>query len=237
MQQKRRESGYKSLEGVLSTEHRAYLHECSISDEIIDGRPYQTLTNPLRKELLKKWGFAPEQLDPEGIVIRRYDVATGEETFPQVRYSETRIGPDGTAYKYCAPPNSGGVVDVHPDAWERVMKTLEPLWLAESVKGGDAIYSCGGLAISFFGVAGYSRDRRIAEALTKVPMRNRVVNIAFDSDIRDAGKRGPLFHLNRLCYYLVHAQGATVNIAEVPLDVDGSKLGIDDVLPFRGEVR
>jgi hypothetical protein len=37
--------------------------------------------------------------------------------------------------------------------------------------------------------------------------------------------------LARLCHYLVNARGARVNVARIPRAEDGSKQGIDDVLP------
>jgi hypothetical protein len=43
----------------LDERDRDYLHECSINDEVIDSRPYLTLTDQLKEELVEEWGFHP----------------------------------------------------------------------------------------------------------------------------------------------------------------------------------
>ena len=218
----------------LADDVRDYLYRCAIADEIIDGRPYLTLTDALRQELVETWGFHPAQVEPSGIAIFRYDVVTGKPTFPQVRYHEERPDADGDLKKYCAPKDSGGVVDAYPPVRDRVLDTLEALWIAESVKGGDALLTNGALAVSIFGVGGYSKDRQIAEAFDAIPLRRRTVNVAFDADVRDRDKRGPVVQLGRLCHYLAWARGANVNVAELPFDEAGEKQGIDDTLPEVG---
>src|SRR5215217_3097911 len=112
MELQHRESGHNTAElrHFLSPNDRHYLTNCAVSNPIIDGRPYLTLTDTLRGDLVKVWGFHPNQLRGEGIVIKRYDVASGEETYPQVRFHTPQIGPDGSEHRFTAPKDSGGVI-------------------------------------------------------------------------------------------------------------------------------
>ena len=87
---------------ALSDDHREFLHRCALSDEVINSRPYYSLTPQSRVHLGARWGLSHEALRGEGIVIPRY-CPDGDETYPQIRYTPSRE--DGQKYT-CPVPTS-----------------------------------------------------------------------------------------------------------------------------------
>jgi hypothetical protein len=43
---------------ALSDDHREFLHRCAISDEVINSRPYYSLTPQSRVHLGARWGLS-----------------------------------------------------------------------------------------------------------------------------------------------------------------------------------
>jgi hypothetical protein len=221
------------IEGALSSEHWKLLQEAGISREVADARPYRSLTNELRAALASEWGFNKQQLKGSGLVIARYH-PDGREAPPQVRHDTPRIGKDGKQTKYDSPADTGGVVDVHPFNIERVQDTNMPLWIAESVKGGDALTTWERAAIAFQGVFGWSVGGKPSHDFEAITFGGRKVIFAFDSDTRDRSKDGPSSPregLIRLAKFL-ELRGAEIYVAALPDGPDG-KLGIDDWLGRR----
>jgi len=209
---------------ALSDDHREFLHRCAISDEVIDGRPYYSLTPQSCVHLGARWGLSHEALRGEGIVIPRY-CPYGDETYPQIRYTPPRK--DGQ--KYTCPVGSGGVVDVHPGVTSRVRDTSEALIFAESIKGADALHSAGILAAGFHGVWGWKVDGGASLELTKIPLKGREVGICFDVDVHH---RQDLQKALKEFWRTLQLLGATVHVLVLPAVV-GEKAGIDDYLAIQ----
>jgi len=212
---------------TLKDEHRNFLHRCALSDEIIDSRPYCSLTAESRVYLSSRWGFYDAALFGEGIFIPRYS-PDGTLTYPQIRYSTPQqLG--GKERKYNAPRNSGGVVDVHPAATERLLReTSEPLIFVESIKGADALLSSGILAAGFHGVWGWRVDSGPSREFRDIPLDGRDVAICFDVDARrNSNSRRAISEFGGFLIY----EGARVYVVEIPESV-GPKAGIDDYLSW-----
>jgi len=212
---------------TLKDEHRNFLHRCALSGEIIDSRPYCSLTAESRVYLSSRWGFSDAALFGEGIFIPRYS-PDGTLTYPQIRYNTPQqLG--GKERKYNAPRNSGGVVDVHPAATERLLReTSEPLIFVESIKGADALLSSGILAAGFHGVWGWRVDSGPSREFRDIPLDGRDVAICFDVDARrNPNSRRAISEFGGFLTY----EGARVYVVEIPESV-GPKAGIDDYLSW-----
>src|SRR5919112_6195185 len=79
------EDQYTSFEAYLSKEHREHLHKNGLSDAVIDSRPYYSIDDNVREYLVEDWGFPEYKVEPEGLVIPRYQLGI-EEAPPQIRY-------------------------------------------------------------------------------------------------------------------------------------------------------
>jgi hypothetical protein len=224
---------------TLDDDHRDFLHRCAISDEIIDGRPYYSLSVESRVHLASRWNISNDALRGDGIVIPRY-TPDGVETFPQIRYTPPRkiLGEMGEEdeQKYTCPAGSGGVIDVHPGAWKRAQDASEPLIFAESIKGADALLSAGILAAGFHGVWGWKLDGTPSLQLRKIPLGGRDVGVCFDAD---TVTRPDLRKALKEFSGVLAIMGARVTVFELPRSI-GEKAGIDDymaVLDAAGEAR
>ena len=205
---------------TLKPEHREFLYRCALSDEIIDGRPYYSLSVDPRIHLSERWNFSHDALRGDGIVIPRYSI-DGSETYPQIRYT-----PPQNDQKYTCPVGSGGVIDAHPSASERVRDGGEPLIFAESIKGADALLSAGILAAGFHGVWGWKVAGGPTSELGKIPLAGRDVGILFDADaLVRPDLRKAIKEFSGMLVFL----GAAVTVLEIPPSV-GEKAGIDDYL-------
>jgi hypothetical protein len=210
--------------------HEGLLDRAGISSDVANARPYFSLTDENRGRLAERWGFAKRQLEGEGLVIPRYR-PHGEEGAPQIRHDAPRRGREGGSCKYDSPPSSGGIIDVHPLARERVIDASHPLWVPESVKGADALVSRGYAAVGFQGCWGWCLNGSLSPDWDRVPLEGREIYVCFDSDICDPEKRGPaspraaLYRLTQL----LRARGADVLVAVIPQPGD-EKIGIDDYL-------
>jgi hypothetical protein len=216
--------GFAADEFTLFEEHRTFLNSCAISDEVIHGRGYYSLTDPAREHLANEWTIPRAQLSTSGLVIPRY-TAHGEATYPQVRY-EVPFIINGESRKYNCPAGSGGVLDVHPSVRDRIQDPDVPLLLVESIKGADAVNSLGGVAIGFHGVWGWKSNNAPSLEFRKIPLDTREIAICFDTDVhhRELLQKA----LKELVGFLRYEK-AVVWIAEIPPSA-GDKAGVDDHL-------
>jgi hypothetical protein len=205
---------------TLKDEHRDFLLRHALSDEIIEGRGYYSLSVDSRTYLQERWHFSNDALRGEGIVIPRYS-PDGAETYPQIRYTPPRED-----QKYTCPVNSGGVIDVHSTVVGRVQDVDEPLIFAESVKGADALLSAGILAAGFHGVWGWKHNGGPSAELRKIPMDGRTIGICFDVDTND---RKDLQRALKDFGGVLRFGGADVSVFVLP-SIVGESAGIDDYL-------
>jgi len=214
---------------TLNDDHREFLYRCALSDEIIEGRPYYSLSVDSRMHLAEKWNFSNDALRGEGIVIPRYS-PDGIETYPQIRYTPPRLVVNEIGkteeQKYTCPVGSGGVIDVPPSATEQVQDATIPLLFVESIKGADALLSAGILAAGFHGVSGWKLNKAPSPMLAKIPLAGREVGICFDAD---AVARQDLREIVKELAGLLRFAKARVTIFDIPPNA-GPKTGIDDYM-------
>src|SRR5215207_8849878 len=171
-----------TIETYLAPRHREHLLRNGIDLRLAESRPYYTLTDKIREYLIEDWAFTEEKVEPEGVVIHRWQLGT-KEACPQIRYDVPRLDADGEHRKYDTARGTGGILDVHPAA-ARLLEEIEvPLWIAESVKGADALLSHGKVTVGFQGVWGWCSDGRPARDWKKISLTGRQVYITFDSDV------------------------------------------------------
>jgi hypothetical protein len=223
----------------LSDRHRAYLNSRGLSDPIVDGRPYLTLTDQWRDALMTKYGMSEEQVSVEGILIPRKH-PNGEQAMPQLRLDEPRVDREGNRRKYYAPVGSGGIVDVHPVNLEHINDTSRRLWVCESVKGADALASRGELSVGLHGCWGWSVEGILSRDFDLLLLEEREVIIAVDSDCTHEGRAGasdPRTAVRRLVLELRRPFYTNVLVCLIPDAEDGSKQGMDDYLSSFDSIR
>ena len=227
----------------LSPEHYAMLHDGSgISDEVIELRPYKTVTEPKELQAL---GFSREQsrnvpglLLPvnctdgtNGLSVYRPDIprvikdphrrrnAAGEIKEHVIKYEMPRgVGVRIDCPRICR--NDGGLVD--PD---------RPLWITEGQKKADALASRGLIALALLGVWNFKGRNSfggisLLADFDYVTWKNRDVRIVFDSDVMN--KLSVRKALERLTEHL-QRKGAHIAAVYLP-SADGEKVGVDDYL-------
>lgn len=125
-------------ERVLLEEHRLLLtNESGISEAVIRGRGYYSLTGSMIEQLIQLEVIVPSTLRATGwmgIPITRPDGVIHGEII--------RVfgGLPGTM-KYVWPTGVRNAIDVHPDALVDLIDPSIPLIVTEGIKKGDAIYS------------------------------------------------------------------------------------------------
>lgn len=211
----------------LSDRHLRELREGSgLSDDVIKARGYETVTD---KKRLKSLGFAGFQCRVPSLLIPLY-AANGEVVGHQIKPKKPRVnGETKKAVKYEPPSGSKMVVDVPPGAAAALAEASIPLWVTEGAKKADAAVTAALCCISLQGVWSWRDD----EFWSGVPLGNRRVNLAFDSDVlqKDDVKNA----LDSLTNYL-EDRGAVVSWVAFPegkgaIAGEGSeKVGLDDWL-------
>jgi hypothetical protein len=213
-----------TMETYLSAPHLEHLHKNGIDETVAEHRPYYTIDDQIREYLMEDWGFPEEKVAPEGFVIHKWHLGA-EEAPPQIRYDVSRVDNDGNERKYDSVKDSGGVLDFHPLAAHLVDEVEIPLWVAESIKGADALLSHRKLAVGFQGVWGWCQNGRPARAWSKIPLAGRQIYICFDSDVHH--RKDLRLALKRFTSYLRYEREALVHIAKVP-QPGLEKIGVDD---------
>lgn len=127
----------------------------------------------------------------------------------------------------------GNVLDVHPRMRHLIPDVSTEITFVEGIKKADALASRGVLAVAITGVWNWMSDGEPISDMLEIPIRDRRVNICFDSDmlynpnVQDAARR--------LAEHLI-GRGAEVWITYLHDQDDGSKMGADDFLAAGGTV-
>ena len=127
----------------------------------------------------------------------------------------------------------GNVLDVHPSLRHLIGDSRVPVIFVEGIKKADAITSAARragvevLVVAITGVWNWLSDGKPIPDMFDVPVEQHDVFICFDSDVF----RNPDVHdaLRRLEEHLA-GRGAKVQVAYLPDQADGSKMGADDFL-------
>ena len=141
----------------------------------------------------------------------------------QIRPDHPRIN-KGREVKYETPCGVKLLLDVPPGAVTRVLDPATPLVVSEDILKADAAATRGVACIACLGVYGWGGD---VETWDAVPLADRRVLIAFDSDVRT--KREVRSAAEKLAAFL-RTRGARVEFILFPEGDDGSKVGLDDYL-------
>ena len=215
----------------LSKEHRHMLKEGSaILRSVTEERGVRTITDS--RELPR--GFSNRQRRRgEGILFTIHR-PNGER---DCCFRPDAPDPEDPGRKYemrCKELGGrGNVLDVHPRVCHLMRDRRVPVIFVEGIKKADAIISAASLAsvevlvVAISGVWNWLSDGAPIPDMFDIPFENRESDICFDSDVfsnpdvQDA--------LRRLAEHVIE-RGATVKVAHLPDQPDGSKMGADDFL-------
>jgi putative DNA primase/helicase len=165
----------------LSGEHFESLTLGSgISEEVVETRGYWTATDP---DELAGLGFAKYQCRVPALVIPVRGVE-GEVLFSRIRPDDPRQDkrkPEKVV-KYEQPSGTPVALDVPPPAQEGLLDRSKRLWIVEGEKKADALVSRDEVAIALLGVWNWKKDERMLLDWESIPLMDRDVIIAFDSD-------------------------------------------------------
>jgi hypothetical protein len=217
----------------LAPRHREVLEKGSaISPEVIGERGYWSAH---RWQDLMGIGLASTQNRPDclpALVIPCHG-PDGAPTYMVVRYDRPRTRKNGDVIKYEQPRGIGLRLDVPRRCVEGLRDPDAPLWWTEGTKKVDALASVGLVAVNTPGVDGWRSPSAIPD-LFGIPLRNRPVVCAYDSDVlsKPAVRRA----VRALGYWMIQ-KGAGVEVldwtrAALP---EGSKTGVDDFLAMGGD--
>lgn len=204
----------------LSDNDRKILEAASaIRPEVIAARGYFTLQN---KHDLARIGHKVANGKIPCLVVPLH--STDGETVYQIRPHTAPVDANGKAHKYLLPGSARLVVDCHPLARADVMNPDVELWLTEGAKKADASISRGLPCLSISGVDCWQQNKTPLPEWFQIPLKERRVILAFDSDWE---KPSVYFALRRLSLFL-KSRGADVRFAYLPDKEDGKKVGLDD---------
>jgi hypothetical protein len=150
-------------------------------------------------------------------------VVDTEHTHAILRPDEPPLG----VGKYLNPKGRKCVIDVPPRARPWLENIDIPLVITEGPMKADAAVSVGLCCVALLGVWLWKRDGEPLPDWRKIPLRDRRVIIAFDSDVMT--KPEVYKALVELSDFLSE-RGAGVEYVYLPDREDGAKLGIDDWL-------
>jgi putative DNA primase/helicase len=151
-----------------------------ISEKVVEARGYWTATDPGE---LKDLGFSEYQRRVPALVIPVHGI-DGEVLFNRIRPDDPRPNPNNPEkiVKYEQPAGTPVALDFPPLALEGLLDRLRRLWIVEGEKKADALVSRGEVAIALLGVWGWKKDGQLLLDWEDLPLIDRDVIIAFDSD-------------------------------------------------------
>jgi hypothetical protein len=204
----------------LATYHKVRLSESGVIDAVVDARRYETADT---KAAVKNFGFSANQCVAPALVIPLYD-HRGEQVGVQIRPDKPRLDREAKPIKYESPPDSRPVIDIPPAAREAVLDCSRPLVITEDVIKADSAVSKGIPCVSIAGIFAWKHDDPF---WANVPLSERVVYVAFDSDqatnpnVQKAAAR---------LYNKFRRHGAVPKVLCLPAGENGAKQGLDDFL-------
>jgi hypothetical protein len=166
---------------TLCEEHRESLISGSgISEEVIKARGYWTAEDP---DDLIDLGFAKTQRRVPALVIPVRGTC-GTVRFSRIRPDNPRPDPEkpDKVIKYEQPSGTPVTLDIHPLATESLKDRSRHLWIVEGEKKADSLVSRNEVAIALLGVWNWKKDDQMLLDWEGIPIMDREVIIAFDSD-------------------------------------------------------
>ncbi len=208
-----------------------------MSGEVVASRAYASLST---RKLLESKGFRKTMLDGLGSYdalyiplwsVYRDGAGRQEQRGCQVRPDYPRQSADGKAVKYENPSKQKTILDVPPSAFDRVKDGKQPLWITEGPIKADAGAAAGLAIVALTGVWMWKDKDGPLPDWEEIPLKGRLVYIAFDSDI--VTKRPVHEAMARLGVFL-EARGAEVAYVYLRSGEHGEKVGLDDFLAAGG---
>lgn len=214
----------------LLSDHFRHLNQGSgISTDVIKQRGYRSL---LGKSELEKLGFSAAQRHIPGILIPLWGVDGSGIVGYQFRPDSPRLNNKGKPIKYETPKGATNRLDCPPSCQKHMADPNVPLWITEGVKKGDALASQEECVIDLTGIWNWRAKNSfggitISSDFDSVALNNRLVYLAPDSDY--ATNPGVSQAVKRLAEYLKRKK-ANASIVLLPMEINGSKIGVDDFL-------
>ncbi len=229
-----------SPNGNLLPHHLAQLRQSAISDEVIAGRGYSTVSRPtpgdgrprdlLRRLAIPAWARNEDARYP-GLLIPMFR-ATGEPIGYQYRPDSAPKDPRGKLRKYAAQAGRASVADVHPLNRDRIIIPTVPLWITEGVKKADSLTTLGLCTVALSGVWNWRSTLGTLGDWEDIPLKGRHVIICYDSDVR--GNKSVGRAMERLGKWLKSKGAARVTYV-IPPGLNGvMHKGVDDFLAAGG---
>ncbi len=209
----------------LLPHHARLLADSGITPEVAKARGYRSIT---KRTELRRLGFADAQCRVPALLIPIWNVA-GELAIYQLRPDEPRIL-DAKPVKYETPTGTHVVLDVPPQARDRIGDPSRPLFITEGVRKVDSAMSQGLCCIAPLGVWSWRGTNEHGGKVAlpdweAIALNHRDVYLVFDSDVLQK----PEVHaaLVRLKAFL-ETRGAHVRVIYLPPGEGGTKQGLDD---------
>jgi len=207
--------------------HAKLLEKSAISPDVARARGYVSVDTGTR---LVPAGFAKSQRRTvPGLLIPLHGT-DGTVRLHQYRPDSPRLDKDGRPRKYETPWRSRLCLDVPPGVLAAIGEPAVPLWVTEGARKADAAVTAGLCCIALLGVDGWQSQGVTLPDWKDVPLRDREVVVAFDSDVMT--KPSVAGALARFTAWL-DSRGAKVRHVILPDGPDGAKTGLDDYLAAR----
>jgi hypothetical protein len=217
---------------LLLAQHHTQLRESGIAPEVALARGYFSARS---ESELAGLGFAPYQRRIPALVIPIFN-SQGLCVGHQARPDKPRTSSNGKTIKYETPQGSRLQLDCHPAIHDRVIDQSIPLLITEGTKKGDAAVSHGFCCLSLSGVWCWQSKGEPLEDWDLIPLTNRHIYIAFDSDvtIKDSVKDA----LEALVHFLASRE-AVVHILDLGAGgaAGAQKVGLDDYLAAGADLK
>jgi len=215
----------------LLPHHVEQLKASGISPAVASQRGYRSITE---KSELAQLGYAQkvQRLIP-GLLMPQH-VVTGQPFEQVYRPDAPRRDDSGKERKYEYRYQQRMVLDIAPSMLTAALDPTQPLWVTEGIKKGDALATVGVPCIALGGVWNW-RTRKQPQTgkpgplpdWQGVPLANRTVVIAFDSDVMEKAEVHDA--LEGLTGFL-EGENARVRYCYLPPGENGAKVGLDDFL-------
>ena len=216
---------------ALRNRHLHHLLASAITVEVIQERGYRSVAGV--QELIDAGFVAKSQQRAGGILIPVHN-PTGAPCGYIYKPDSPRLSASNSKpIKYEVPRGAQLHLDVPLRCNGRIKDPKVRIWITEGAKKADALASIGECSVNLNGVYGYLGKnefggKTLLPDFELIPWNGgREVILAFDSDI--IIKKEVRLALERLAGILVD-KGSQVSLLNLPLNDDGSKVGVDDYL-------
>ena len=223
----------------LRSHHLADLRRSELSNDTILKARIHSVSEPqvwklLHRRNIRGGGYAIPYFNVDGTPLLQKD----GQPYVNIKVEVPPRSSKGKPQKYLKPTGVPNALYVPPGAIQRLKDSVVPLLFTEGEKKALKAVQEGFLCIAFPGVWGFktrkgkTADRSIPlPQLDEIPMCEREIFIAFDSDLATNPKvqQAALAFAEYACN-----RGAIVYSLRLPEGLNGTKVGLDDFLIQQG---